>query len=145
MRSPVIVNNVLYGCDRDVAEMVRQLMPYPGAGFSDGCVALGVVRRNKLLGGVVFDQYDERNILMSGGFTSPAWASPKTLRQLFAYPFVQLGLRRMTTITAANNASARALDERLGFKQEGILRAHYPGDVDAILYGMLREECRWLD
>lgn len=144
-----IVNGVLYGASDDIVEMVRQRIPNAYGGFTPYATGLGVVRHGRLLGGVVFDQYAESdghaNIIMSGAFDSPAWCSKKTLRQLFLYPFVQLRCRRMTTITTADNEAARSLDERLGFVHEGTLRKIFPGDVDGIVYGMLREECRWLE
>lgn len=144
MSAHQLVEGVLYGADATICEMVRQRIPNAFDGFSKDAVALGVVRHGRLLGGVVFDQYSGRNIVMSGAFDSPAWATKKILRRLFAYPFVQLNLRRMTTITTADNIAARSLDERLGFRREGTLRKAFPGDIDGIVYGMLREECRWL-
>lgn len=143
-----IVNDVLYGADADIIEMVRQRIPHAENGFSKDAVALGVVRHGRLLGGAVFDQYTEHqgqsNIVMSAAFDSPAWCTRKTLRQLYSYPFVQVGCRRMTTITRADNATARKADLMMGFREEGVLRCYFPGDVDAIVYGMLREECRWI-
>lgn len=143
-----VVNGVLYGASEAIVEMVRQRIPAAFDGFTPHAVGLGVVRNGLILGGVVFDQYTETegqaNIVMSGAFDSPRWASRATLRQLFIYPFIQLGCRRMTTITRADNERALKLDEGLGFKREGVLRCLYPGDVDGIVLGMLREECKWL-
>lgn len=143
-----LIDGVLYGADKDIIEMVRQRIPQAHEGFGKDAVALGVVRHGKLLGGAVFDQFTEyqgqRNIVMSAAFDSPAWCTRKTMRRLYGYPFLQLGCRRMTTITRADNVAARSADERMGFKQEGVIRCYFPGDVDAILYGMLREECRWI-
>lgn len=143
-----LVDGVLYGADRDIIEFVRQRIPQAQSGFASDAVALGVVRHGRLLGGAVFDQYTEfqgqANIVMSAAFDSPAWCTRKTMRRLYGYPFIQIGCRRMTTITRADNVAARSADERMGFIQEGVIRKYFPGDVDAILYGMLREECRWI-
>lgn len=143
-RNPLIVNGVLYGCDDDIIEMVRQRIPYAMEGFNEHSTALGVVKNGRILGGVVFDKYTGRDMIMSAAFDSPSWCTKETLRELFGYPFGQLGLTRLTTITSADNTKALRIDEGLGFKREGVLRKHYPGDVDAIVLGMLREECRWL-
>lgn len=139
-----LVNGVLYGASDTIVEMVRQRIPNAFDGFSKDAQGLGVVKDGKLLGGVVFDQWTERNVVMSGAFDSPRWCSRQTLRQLFSYPFIQLGLRRMTTITTADNERAIRLDLKLGFQHEGTLRNFFPGDVDGVVLGMLREECRWL-
>lgn len=143
-----IVNDVLYGHDADIVEMVRQRIPLC-EGFTEYAVGLGVVKRNKLIGGVVFDQYsatgEQSNISVSIAFDSPAWATPKTLRQLFRYPFTQLGCRRITALVADDNDASRSAVVRLGFQHEGVLRKFYPGDMDAHIYGLLREECRWIE
>jgi len=139
-----IVEGVVYGADEAICEMVRQRIPLLTDGFQPGTPALGVFRHGKLLGGVVFDLYTGRDIVMSAAFDSPAWCTRKILKRLFSYPFVQLGCRRMTTITTVDNEAALSLDRRLGFVEEGRLRKAFPGDTDAIVLGMLREECKWL-
>lgn len=71
------------------------------------------------------------------------WLSRDLLRAVFRYPFLQLGLRRVTARIEADNAAALRLDEHLGFKREGVQRQQF-GDTDCVLMGMLREECRWI-
>ena len=72
------------------------------------------------------------------------WITRESLRVYFDYPFIQLGCRRITTLIAKNNRPARRLNEKLGFVSEGVLREGMPGGHNAIVYGMLRRECRWL-
>jgi hypothetical protein len=71
------------------------------------------------------------------------WATRNILYGMFAYPFLQLGLRRVTLPIAAKNVSAQVLALKLGFKPEGFLR-HARIDDDEIVYGMIREECPWI-
>lgn len=74
-----------------------------------------------------------------------AWLSREALRVFFAYPFIELDCRRVTTIVAKKHKRARKFNERLGFIQEGVCRKAAPGGKDnAIIYGMLKEECRWI-
>lgn len=138
-----IHDDVLFGYDAEICEMVRQRIPHAFEGF-DGAVGLGVVKNGKLVGGVVFDKYTGRDILMSAAFDHPGWCTRKTLRRLFAYPFQQLGCVRITTITRADNDKALRIDEGLGFKREGVLRKFFPGDADGIVLSILRDECKWL-
>lgn len=147
-----LIDRVLYGADQQVADFVAARIPSVAErGWPKDYTALGVVIDHKLVGGIVFTNchatpdlgiYD---IEMSGAFDDPRWCLPQTLARLFSYPFVQVGCVRMTTITGASNARARRLDERLGFVQEGVIRKGLDGVEDAIVYGMLREECRWLN
>lgn len=94
------------------------------------------------MGVVVYNNYAHRNINMSIATTSPKWASRGFLKAMFHYPFEQLDCRRVTGITAASNMKTIDLLERLGFIYEGRLREFF--GEDALVYGMLKGECRWL-
>lgn len=72
-----------------------------------------------------------------------ATVHPRLLAEVFAYPFYQLSLRRMTAIIAADNPASLQTAKRLGFRVEGLLRQWYP-QADGICHGMLKEECKWL-
>lgn len=164
-RPPVIANHprqigsCLYGADEEIADYVASKIAYmsDGRGFGQRDLltgqlpyaAIGVVRGGKIVGGSVFYNYKVQNgrpidIEVSGAFEPSMWCIPSTLRALFHYPFVQIGCARMTTITGRKNKSARAMDLKLGFKLEGVARRAIFGTEDAIIYGMLREECRWV-
>lgn len=71
------------------------------------------------------------------------WCSRGFLAAAFAYPFLQLGLCRVTALVGSNNAKALGMDIRLGFKPEGVMRGAL-GDEDLVVMGMLRDECIWL-
>jgi RimJ/RimL family protein N-acetyltransferase len=62
---------------------------------------------------------------------------------LFAYPFNQIGANRILVQCSEANDKAMKMNKQLGFVQEGRLRQLYPPH-DAILWGMLRTECKWL-
>lgn len=71
------------------------------------------------------------------------WAGRTFLRQAFAYPFVQLGLTRLTALVPAKNYNALNLDLRLGFQVEGRMAEATDGD-DLVVLGMLRRNCTWI-
>lgn len=71
------------------------------------------------------------------------WAHRAFLEAAFAYPFVQLGLKRVTAYVPSKNTDAVILDLRLGFKLEGVMRGATEGD-DLIVMGMMRENCAWI-
>ena len=72
-----------------------------------------------------------------------AW-KPGVCRAVFDYVFNQLGCRRCTSITRTNNTKARAFLEALNFQLEGNMRCGYDGEKNALLYGLLAEECRFV-
>lgn len=138
------MGSVLYGADMVVSQYVAsRISVVSDRGFGP-CRALGVIRGGKLIGGVVFHSYKGHDIEMSAVMDDPRWARPGVMMRLFSYPFIQLGCARMTTITGASNTAARRADEHMGFVQEGVHPKGWDGVEDAVSYGMLRENCRWL-
>lgn len=74
---------------------------------------------------------------------SRAWATRGFLAAVFAYPFIQCGLRRVTAYVAADNTAALEMDLRLGFQREGVMREG-ADTGDMMILGMLKNECKWL-
>lgn len=74
---------------------------------------------------------------------SKRWLTRGYLRAIFAYPFIQLGLRRVTGLVPARNEAALKLDLGLGFEREGYCRNALPDD-DIVLLAMLRESCPFI-
>ena len=125
--------------------MVKARIPYMrGRPWHGGYRALGVIRRGVLVGGAVYHDYRGFDIMVSVAFDRIGWALPGTLRALFAYPFLDLGCKRMTALTARKNKPARKLLTDLGFHLEGTMKYGIDGFDDACLYGMTREHCRWI-
>ena len=58
--------------------------------------------------------------------------------------FVQYGLRRVTAPISASNRPALMLARMVGFREEGRRRQACLDGSDEIVFGMLREECRYL-
>ena len=64
-------------------------------------------------------------------------------RVLVDHAFSRLGLNRIAIPAAVGNSGSRAIPERLGFRQEGIIRDAewlYDRYVDHVLYAALRRE-----
>lgn len=76
--------------------------------------------------------------------TATAWR-PEPCRAVFKYIFEQLGCARCSAITRKNNTKARAFLETFKFQLEGNIRKGYDGQRDALVYGLLAEECPFLE
>ena len=134
---------VLYGCDELVGAWIKKRIPDDGGRF-ENFKAMGVVVGDRLVAGVLWNMYYGHMISVTFVADSPRWASRRILAELFEYPFCQLDVARITAYTGRKNKSARKLLEHLGFKVEGVMRKGRSRKEDAILYGMLKAECRWL-
>lgn len=136
---------LVVGYDAAVANWVQAQIPHAVNGFGP-CVALGIAIDDVLIAGVVYHEWRPayRSVQMSIAAASPKWATKGNLRAIFAYPFLDLKANRATAITPKRNRRARHLIEGTGFKLEGCARKGFLSD-DAVIYGMLRNECRWID
>lgn len=101
------------------------------------------VNRGGVSGAVAYEGWTGPNIIMTcAGHGN--WLTPGNLAGFFWYPFDQLGCARVTAMIHRKNKASRTLVEKLGFKVEGVLRKAAPTGGDIIIYGLLREDCRWL-
>jgi hypothetical protein len=95
-------------------------------------------------GGVVFSEYRDYDCQLSCAAETPIAWKEEVLRAIFDYTFNQLGTVRCTALTKKSNRRARAFLEGLGFVLEGRIRRGYDGVKDALIYGLLREECVYI-
>lgn len=72
------------------------------------------------------------------------WARQQVLRYLFDYVFNQLGCARATFIIREGNERAERVSKKLGFRKEGVVRRGWDGKTNALIYGLLKTECRYL-
>jgi len=134
-------NNLVFGRDIDIAAWVARNLPTVGDDGFGPCTAIGVMRNGEVIAGVVFHGYRQTysSIDVSIFSTSPAWASKRTIAQILAYPFIQLGCRRVAAQVEAKNTRAQKFLTGIGFVREGVARLGY-GHDHAALYSMLRKE-----
>lgn len=106
---------------------------------------LGLASKNRLVAGVIYNHFSSTNCCMHvAAVDGRQWLTPEFLFAAFDYPFNALGLQRVTGLVPEGNAEARRFDEHLGFKLEGKMRNALPAGEGMLVYGMLREECRWI-
>jgi RimJ/RimL family protein N-acetyltransferase len=126
-----------------VASRIRHQEP-----FVTGYEAIGAIdSAGSIIGGFV---YSEHRAFNGGGSVAICaagerdWLSRGNLKVFFGYPFLQLGCHRMQAMVAKSNKRARKVIERLGFVNEGCVRQGLGPNKDAILYSLLRHDCRWI-
>jgi RimJ/RimL family protein N-acetyltransferase len=142
--TPVVVGSILIGADALVGDMVKSRIPHMRGQSWGEHATLGVVRRGRLLGGVVYYGYRGFDIQIGVAFDGKGWALPSTLRALCAYPFSELGCERVTAVTSKKNKIARKMLIKAGFRFEGVIRRGLDGANDGCIYGLLKHECKWL-
>ena len=93
---------------------------------------------------VVYNRLSDKNCELNLATVSPKCFIKITLKIAFSIPFQQYNLNRITTMVRSDNKKAVKLNERLGMKRIGELEQYYADGQTAYLYGMLKNECRWI-
>ena len=114
---------LIFGQDEAIAAWVAQRIPHMhGEGFGP-CTAIGVVCASGKGAGIVYHDYQARygNIQLSMAADTPLWATPATIRALLHYPFAQLGVFMVWTMTPVENTRALSVNEKIGFRRKPIV------------------------
>lgn len=106
--------------------------------------SLAAVEDGRILGVVVFDGFTPYDANMHIVIEDKRCVTRAILKQVFHYPFRQLGLARVTGLVPSSNAAALDFDRRLGFFEEGRKLNAFGEGEDEVVLGMTTEECRWL-
>jgi hypothetical protein len=105
------------------------------------CIAS--VENEKILGAVIFDRFTKYGCELSIASDHPRFLTRNFIHVVFHYVFVTCGRTRITTLVKEHNNRSIKLTKGIGFIHEATLKKAY-GDQDAILFRMLKEECKWL-
>lgn len=98
----------------------------------------------RIMAACVYLNYHGHDIEMVFAAEHPKWCRKDALHVFFAFPFIQAKCIRVTACIAKRNKRARKMVVGLGFKQEGTVRHGIAPGTDAVIYGMLASECKWL-
>ena len=129
-----------------VANWVSERTPYIDEFdvFDENLQAIGFTKNNRIVCGVVYTDYRGRDIQMHCACDDPSIWTRENISLCFEYPFNQLGVVRVTAPVPSTYERALSINQRLGFQVEGVLRDFIEQDVDVVLLGMMRHECKWI-
>lgn len=123
-----------------IIDWVKSRLPGPFVGELFG---IGLVDERRIIAGAIFNNRKgheiSAHIAVDGQLTRPF---------LFAcshFAFEVCRVTRVSTHCRAANPKAIKVIEGFGFKYEGCQRRGWPDGDDKLLYGMLREDARWLN
>ena len=137
-----MTNTLVFDPDK-IAPVVQRLIGKPSP-FA-ACTAIGVEEDGEVIGGVVYEDYTGHNIFMHVGSAQRGrWMTREFLRAASAYPFIQLGCDRVTSLIDQTNVSTQKFIEHLGSTLECKLRGAARDGSDILVYVMWRDQCRFL-
>lgn len=138
------VGSVVFGADHQVGQWVAARIP--DMVLSPGSRALGVVKRGKLVAGVVFENWNGVHIQASIAAEPGApWADRSTLFALFHYPFKTLGCEAISVTVPSSNPLSLNLATKLGFSPEAFIKYAAHDGSSLVVLKMFRSDCKWID
>jgi len=99
--------------------------------------------KGQVTGAVIYSNYRVNTIEMACA-GEQGWMTRAHIRELFRYPFIQLGCWTVIIMVKRRNEVAREFNERLGFKMLGVIENGLGRSEDSIIYTMSRPQCRWV-
>jgi RimJ/RimL family protein N-acetyltransferase len=115
--------------------------------LNDNYSFIGFVEDNKILGGLLFSDYDKYNIWVHLALESPRVCQRRFIKMLFTYCFITAKCGRITAMCKNGYKRNERLLKGVGFIKEGIIRKVMKINnefVDGAIYGMLKEDCKWV-
>jgi len=126
-----------------VAKWVAAGIPMMDLG-DNAYTAIGLVdAAGYLHAGVVFNTYTGPDVILSIRLRDKSSITRRFIVTVFKYVFGQLGCQRCSALITRRNKVSQKFCRAIGFKYEGTLREWYADGQDAIVFGMLKRECRW--
>lgn len=131
---------IILGQDEEIAQWAQSQIEHIST-FGPSA-AIGFSLDGEIKAAAVYHNYRHPNIEMSVVITDSRAATRKAIKASLAYPFLYIGVQRITLLTAKGNRKARSLATRIGFKLEGKLRDALPNNESIIIYGMTMNDYR---
>lgn len=138
------IGAVVYGADLEVGTWVARQIP--GYLLLPGARALGVIKGNKLVAGVIFERCNGFHVEASiAAVPGSGWADRSTLFHLFHYPFVTLGCEAVTLTIGGTNLPSLNLATKLGFTPIAQVPFAAHDGSPLIVLQMYRDQCGWIE
>ncbi len=138
-----MTSRYLYGEEKRVLPWMEGIIPHMR--FHSDAQAIAHERDGKLVGAAGYDHFTSRSCSMHVASDSTRqWLTREFLVRVYAYPFIQCGFARVTSIVSVNNEKSLRFIRHLGYTEEGRMREEGDDGDDMILFGLLRRECRYL-
>ena len=120
------------GREPEVTRFVAEAAGLP-RGFGD-CTAVAWMDGDELVAGTVYHNWypEHGTIELSTAAMHPRWLTRKSLRQMFDYPFNQLGCQMVVLRVGELNSRMRGIARRYGFAEVVIPRLRGRDEADCV-------------
>lgn len=108
-------------------------------------ITFGFRLNEELIGGLIFHDYrPQQEIWWTVYSVDKRWCNRRMLRIMFGMAFEFFGCKRISLLVNKSNTASLNFVKKLGFQQEGMFRAYRDNGEDCCIFGMLKNECKWI-
>ena len=138
--------NSMFHVDKSFEESVKQwVAERTGCEITDKTTAIGSLnKKGDIIAGAVYNHYTGKSISSTFAVADRKGLTKRFIKDIFKYPFEQLGVDRIINYVAESNIESRKITEKFGFVHDVTIQGVYP-DGNMMVYTMSRENCKWLD
>ena len=134
-----------YLVESDAEGAFQYVTQFYGLDWSRGQKGIVLRRDGEIIAAALYVEFNGTNIFLHvAGSPGRPWLTREFMYWCFHYPFVQLGCKRMTAWIESNNAASIRFAEKTGWTREAVLAGAGKDGVDAYVYRILREECKYV-
>ena len=94
------------------------------------------------MAGVLYEDWNSASVVMHIR-GEPGWACRQFLAYIFDYPFVQLGVKRITAPINSTNFDCIRMVSHMGLTHEATLK-NATTDGDLLIFRMFKDDCKYL-
>ena len=97
------MTQLIFGKDEELAKWAEATYP-DCAPLARPLTAIGIASsEGELLGVAIYHNFRQYDVEITFVTANPRWSTPGNVRAILHYPFIQLGVKRMTAITKKSN------------------------------------------
>ncbi len=138
----ILADTLVFDAQRVVA-FVQTRVPLPA---SQGMCGIGLSRGGQIIAGVLYEGVNANNAWMHvAALPGKLWTTRPFLTAVFAYPFIQCGVKAVRAYTEASNVAVCRLLAHLGFLQEAVLVGAASDGGDVVVHMLPKERCGYVD
>lgn len=142
MKQPAEFYNVIH--DNKLTDWICEGLKTDKSWLEGEYYTIGFRLGNKLLGGLIYHNIrPHRDLWMTIYTIDKRWCNRRVLKTIFSLAFNLWQVERVSILVSEKNIPCKKLVEKLGFKQEGLLRKYLDDGSDCHFYAMLKTENKW--
>ena len=108
-------------------------------------MTFGILQKDKIVAGLIFhDIHPQQDVTWTIFSNNKTWCKRHIIKEFMRIAFAVFQCRRINILVDTDNQNCLKFVKRLGFKEEGVLRAYRENGKDCYIVSLLKTENKYL-